>query len=100
MPPAYVSKKPRECRQVERDRKSAKLWSKHNREFAWVSEGGTLRRKRVCELAEALGIVDYEEFQECYGPRWAYHAREQILHMKEDEWQKYLNTLKAITDAC
>ena len=86
------------CRRVERDRKSAKLWSRHNREFAWVSEGGSRWRKRIGELAEALGIMEYDEFQERYGPRWAFHVRERVLIATDEEWQHALGQLRAFPE--
>jgi hypothetical protein len=74
------------CRRIERDRKSAKLWNRHNREFAWVSPGATLWRKHLSELAAILGISDFDEFKTRYGPRWAYRLRDSVLSARDEKW--------------
>jgi len=79
------------CRRVERDRRTATLWNRHHRQFSWVSPGATIWRKRLSELASALGITDFDGFKTRYGPRWAYHLRERILLATDQKWPEFLS---------
>jgi hypothetical protein len=78
------------CRRVERDRRTAKLWNHHYREFAWVSPGASIWRKRLGEIAAAVGITDYSEFKARYGSRWAYRLREGVILASDEDWQELL----------
>jgi len=82
------------CRRVERDRRTAKLWNHHHREFAWVSPGASIWRHRLGELAAAVGIVHFDEFKARFGPKWAYRLRERVLLANEEGWQEFLTLLR------
>ena len=82
------------CRRIERDRRTAKLWNHHHREFAWVSPGATIWRKRLGELATALGISHFDDFKARFGPKWAYQLRERLMLASEEGWQEFLALLR------
>ncbi len=77
-------------RRVDRDRKSSKLWNRHHSQIASVSRGAAAWRKRVGEFAAVVGITDFNEFKERFGPRWAWQLRAQIIEATKAEWQEYL----------
>ncbi len=89
------------CRRIERDRRTAKLWNHHHRDFAWVSPGASRWRARLGEFATAVvrglanslrrvGITDYDEFKARYGSRWAYRLREGVILASDEAWQEFL----------
>ncbi len=83
------------CRRVEFDRRRKVAWLCCTRVFAWHSPGATAWRKRVGELAAALGLEDMEGIRRKLGSKWAYHLRETITLGSEDDWQDFLAILGA-----
>jgi hypothetical protein len=81
------------CRRVEFDRRAKTAWLCCTRVFAWHSPGAIAWRKRVGELAVALGVADMEGIRHKLGPKWAYRLREAITLAVEDDWQSLLRSL-------
>jgi hypothetical protein len=47
--------------------------------FSWNSKGMRLWRHKLAEFARLHQVADLSEMSSRFGPRWAYHLREQIL---------------------
>ena len=60
------------CRRVEFDRRAKHDWIACSRVFAWHSAGAVAWRKRVGEVAAALGVEDLAGIGRKLGPKWAY----------------------------
>ncbi|MDD3181112.1 MAG: hypothetical protein PHQ04_12340 [Opitutaceae bacterium] len=73
-------------RRVEFDRRNKTAWLVCTRVFAWNSPGAKAWRKRVGELAAALGVPDLEGIRRRLGARWAYRLREAITLSNDAEW--------------
>lgn len=78
------------ARRVEYDRKESRAWKRCGSAFGWVSPGATAWRRRVGELARAVGADDPEALRRKLGARWAYYVRPSILTSHEDEWRRLL----------
>lgn len=57
------------CRRVEFDRRAKVAWIACSRVFGWVSPGAAAWRKRVGEVAAALGIQEMDGLHRSLGPR-------------------------------
>jgi hypothetical protein len=77
-------------RRVEYDRKESKAWKKCGAAFGWVSPGANAWRRRVAELAAAVGAVTPDDLAQILGKRWAYHGRPDIMTSPEAEWRELL----------
>jgi hypothetical protein len=51
--------------------------------FAWVSEGAKIWRRRVGETAHAVGACDIDELREKQGSRWAWGLRESRVQLRD-----------------
>ena len=81
------------CRRVEFDRRAKGAWLACSRVFAWRSPGAALWRKRVGEVAAALGVHDMDGIRRILGPRWAYQLRDAITGASKEDWQTVLMAL-------
>ena len=81
------------CRRVEFDRRAKKAWIACTRGFAWYSPGAVAWRKRVGEVAVALGVTDLAGLKQQLGPRWAYRLREAITLASDEEWRELVGYL-------
>jgi hypothetical protein len=81
------------CRRVEFDRRNKINWLACTRVFAWHSPGMTAWRKRVAELAGAIGAKDMPAIARKLGRRWAYRLREAITLSSEEDWRTLLQVL-------
>lgn len=84
------------CRRVEFDRRAKFAWLSCTRVFAWHSPGAQAWRKRVGELAAALGIPGMEGLRSRFGPRWAYRLREAITLSSDEDWELLLGIFSGI----
>ncbi|HWA27713.1 MAG TPA: hypothetical protein VG734_18805 [Lacunisphaera sp.] len=84
------------CRRVEFDRRNKFAWLACTREFAWHSLGAMAWRKRVGELASALGVIDMEGICRKLGPKWAYRYREAISLASSEEWKSLLSIVARV----
>lgn len=81
------------CRRIETDRRNKSAWLACTRVFAWHSPGASAWRKRVAEVAAAVGASDLSSLRERLGSRWAYRLREAITLSSEVEWVLFLRVL-------
>lgn len=78
------------CRRGEYDRRSARVWKRCSRIFAWVSPSAMKWQRRVGELGGALGLRDYLQLRQKLGRKWAYELRETIMTADENAWRDFL----------
>lgn len=50
-----------------------------NTKFAWVSENARQWRTKLPIWAASKGVTDFEELSKRFGPRWAWHFKDQIM---------------------
>ena len=81
------------CRRVEFDRRAKHDWIACSRVFAWHSTGAIAWRKRVGEVAAALGVEELAGIKRKLGPKWAYRLRKTITSASEEDWQLVLHGL-------
>ena len=81
------------CRRVEFDRRAKDAWLTCTRVFAWHSLGAKAWRKRVGELASALGISTLDGLRRRLGRRWAYYLREALSLASHEDWCQLLGVL-------
>jgi len=81
------------CRRIEFDRRAKDLWLCCSRVFSWNSPGAKQWRKRVGDIAEALGVLEIEGITRRLGSRWAYHFREAITLSDDVKWNEFLSSV-------
>lgn len=77
-------------RRVEYDRTESRQWKRCSSSFAWVSPGAAAWRKRVGELAAAIGAENEKGISIRLGRRWAYQWRTAIVTASEEEWREMI----------
>jgi hypothetical protein len=75
------------CRRVEFARRAKLAWLACTRVFAWHSPRAKAWRKRVGELAAALGVDDMTGIRRKLGSKWVYRLREAVTLGTEEDWQ-------------
>ena len=83
-------------RKFETDRTTSKIWKCSTGRFSWVSPGAKAWRRRVGELAFALGLPqdgDIKSISKRLGPKWAYNLSSVIITGTQEEWVTCLQSL-------
>lgn len=91
----------RGVRRTELDRTTSREWRRAGLAFSWVSPGAKVWRRRVREMALALGCPndgDLSHVSKKLGARWAYRLRGAMMTASASEWHETLLALRISYD--
>jgi hypothetical protein len=83
-------------RRFETDRRTSQEWKRCGSKFSWYSPGSVIWRRRVGDIAFALGVYesgDLKAISRRLGAGWAYQMRGSIFTANPEEWRELMETL-------